>query len=50
MGVARIRVRPLVGEWIVIELIHTQPTLRSLDPAPTIPFPARPVEPVSSAA
>ena len=50
MGVAGIRVRPLAGEWIVIELIHTQPTLRSLGPAPTIPFPTRPVEPVSSAA
>jgi hypothetical protein len=50
MGVAGIRVRPLVGEWIMIELIHTQPTLRSLGPAPTTPFPARSVEPVSSAA
>ena len=50
MGVARIRVRPLVGEWIVIELIHTQPMLNCLGPAPTIPFPTRSVEPVSSAA
>jgi hypothetical protein len=50
MGVAGIRVRPLVGEWIVIELIHTQPMLNSLGPAPTIPFPTRSVEPVSSAA
>ena len=46
MGVAGIRVRPLAGEWIVIELVHGPPQ----PPAPAIPFPPRSVEPVRSAA
>jgi hypothetical protein len=46
MGVARIRVRPLAGEWIVIELVNGPPQ----PPAPAIPFPTRGVENLRSAA
>ena len=50
MGVAGIRVRTLAAEWIVIELITAQPTLRTVTPPATIPFPARSAEPVNAAA
>ena len=46
MGAASIRVRPLAGEWIVIELVHGPPR----PPSPAIPFPTRPLEPVNRAA
>ena len=44
MGVAAIRVRPLAAEWIVIELVQSQPKPASFSPAPTVPFPSRPAE------
>lgn len=46
MGAAAIRVRPLAGEWIVIELVNGPPQ----PPAPAIPFPTRRIEHLRSAA